>query len=112
MFFRIIHPDTKHQTAALLAAQNPNLTVQQLKSLLIFNGDLVPSLSGKTLTGRRVNAFKSLQALTENNGGLDVTPPGKVSNFQITSQSGRTINLGWTASGDDGAAGQASLYQL
>ncbi len=99
-------------TAALLAAQNPNLTVQQLKSLLIFNGDLVPSLSGKTLTGRRVNAFKSLQALTENNGGLDVTPPGKVSNFQITSQGGRNINLAWTASGDDGAVGQASLYQL
>jgi subtilisin family serine protease len=94
--------------AALLCAQNPNLTVQQLKSLLIFNGDLLPSLSGKTLTGRRVNVFKSLQALAEN----DVTPPGKVSNFQITSQSGRDINLGWTASGDDGAVGQASLYQV
>ena len=53
-------------TAALLAAKNPNLTVQQLKSLLIFNGDVVPSLAGKTLTGRRVNAFKSLQALAEN----------------------------------------------
>ncbi len=95
-------------TAALLSAQNPNLTVQQLKSLLIFNGDLIPSLSGKTLTGRRLNVRKSLDALAEN----DVTPPGKVSNFQVTSQSGRNLNLGWTSSGDDGAVGQASLYQL
>jgi subtilisin family serine protease len=94
--------------AALLLAQNPNLTVQRLKSLLIFNGDLVSSLAGKTLTGRRLNVANSFQALAEN----DVTPPGTVSNFHVNSQTGRTVNLGWTASGDNGATGQASLYQL
>jgi subtilisin family serine protease len=95
-------------SAALLCAANPNLTVQQLKSLLLFNGDPVASLNGKTLTGRRLNVANSFQALAEN----DVTPPGTVTNFQVNSQSGRSFNLGWTASGDDGAAGQASLYQL
>ena len=94
--------------AALLLAQNPNLTINQLKSLLIFNGDLAPALSGKTLTGRRLNVFNSLQALAEN----DVTPPGTVTNFHLNSQNGRALNVGWTASGDDGASGQASLYQL
>jgi len=94
--------------AALLLAQNPNLTVQQLKSLLIFNGDAVSSLSGKTLTGRRLNVASSFQALAAN----DVTPPGTVTSLNVSSQSGRTINLGWTASGDDGAAGTAALYQL
>lgn len=94
--------------AALLLAQNPNLTVQQLKSLLIFNGDAVASLNGKTLTGRRLNIANSLQTLADN----DVTPPGTVTNFNVTSQSGRTINLGWTTSGDDGVVGTASLYQL
>jgi subtilisin family serine protease len=94
--------------AALLLAQNPNLTVQRLKSLLIFNGDSVSSLAGKTLTGRRLNVANSFQALAEN----DVTPPGTVSNFHVNSQTGRTVNLGWTASGDNGATGQASLYQL
>jgi len=48
--------------AALLLAANPNLTVQQLKSLLIFNGDQVASLSGKTLTGRRLSVANSFQA--------------------------------------------------
>ena len=94
--------------AALLCAANANLTVNQLRALLSFNGDLVPSLQGKTLTGRRLNVFKSLQAINEG----DTIAPGTVSGFQVTSQTGRQINLSWTASGDDGAAGQASLYDI
>lgn len=101
---------TPHVTgaAALLCAANANLTVNQLRALLSFNGDIVPSLQGKTLTGRRLNVFKSLQAMTEG----DTTAPGTVSGFQVTSQNGRQVNLSWTASGDDGAAGQASLYDV
>jgi subtilisin family serine protease len=94
--------------AALLLAANANLTVQQLKSLLVFNGDPVASLAGKTLTGRRLNVANSFQALAEN----DTTPPGTVVNLHLNSQNGRALNVGWTASGDDGAAGQASLYQV
>ena len=94
--------------AALLLAQNPNLTVEQLKSLLIFNGDSAAALLNKTVTGRRLNVANSFAALAE----ADVTPPGTVTGLAVTSQNGRTINLGFTASGDDGALGQASLYQL
>jgi subtilisin family serine protease len=94
--------------AALLLAANPNLTVQQLRSLLLYNGDLDPALSGKTFTGRRLNVGNSIVALTEG----DVTPPGIVTNFHINSQNGRSFNIGWNASGDDGAAGQASLYTV
>jgi hypothetical protein len=42
----------------------------------------------------------------------DTTPPGTVGSFHINSQNGRTVNLGWTASGDDGATGNASLYRI
>jgi subtilisin family serine protease len=94
--------------AALLFAANPNLSLNQVKSLLIYNGDLVPALAGKTVTGRRLNVARSLQALAEN----DLTAPGTVTNFHLNSQNGRTLNLGWTAAGDDGAVGQAALYQL
>jgi len=94
--------------AALLCAANPNLSVNQLRSLLAFNGDLIPALQGKSLSGRRLNVFKSLQAINEN----DSTPPGTVGSLQVTSQKGRSLNLSWIASGDDGAAGQASLYDL
>src|SRR5207302_3159959 len=42
---------TPHVTgaAALLCAQNPNLSVNQLRALLSFNGDIQPALQGKTL---------------------------------------------------------------
>ncbi len=94
--------------AALLLAHNPNLTLQQLKSLLIYNGDPAAALVNKTVTGRRLNVFNSLQAGLEN----DTTPPGTVTNLHVNSQTGRALNIGWTASGDDGATGQASLYQV
>ncbi len=95
--------------AALLLAANPNLTVQQLRSLLLFNGDSISALLGKSLTGRRLNVGNSFSALAEN----DVTPPGTAVNFHVNSQNGRSLNIGWTASGDDdSAAGQASLYQI
>jgi subtilisin family serine protease len=101
---------TPHVTgaAALLCAANPNLSVNQLRALLSFNGDIVPALQGKTLSGRRLNVFKSLQAIGEG----DTTPPGTVGGFQVTWQNGRRVNLSWTASGDDGPLGQASLYDI
>src|SRR5262249_48730459 len=95
--------------AALLCAVNGNLSVQQLKSLLIFNGDEIPALgSGRTLTGRRLNVFNSVQALLSN----DTTAPGTVTNFRVVTQTARNIRLGWTDSGDDGAVGRASLYDV
>jgi subtilisin family serine protease len=101
---------TPHVTgaAALLLAQNPNLTVAQLRALLEFNGDPVTALAGKSVSGRRLNVANSLQALASN----DLTPPGTVTGFLISSQTGRTVNLSWTSSGDDGAVGAASLYEI
>ena len=94
--------------AALLWAQNPNLSVQQVKNLLLTNGSVVSGLVDKTLSGRRLNIGNSMQSLLSG----DATPPGTVGSFHINSQNGRTINVGWTASGDDGANGNASLYRL
>ncbi|HBB87941.1 MAG TPA: hypothetical protein DC047_10030 [Blastocatellia bacterium] len=94
--------------AALLLAANPSLTLPQLRSLLLFNGDLDPALTGVTFTGRRLNVGNSFVALTEG----DVTAPGTVTNLHINSQNGRSFNIGWNASGDDGAVGQASLYTV
>ena len=94
--------------AALLSAVNSNITPAQLRWLLTFNGDVDSFLQGKTLSGRRLNVFKSLQAMNEN----DTTPPGQVRNFEYPPGPGRSLSLSWIASGDDGAAGQASLYDI
>ncbi len=94
--------------AALLCAQFPNITLAQLRGALLYSGDAIPALQGKSTTGRRLNVFKSLQSGLEN----DVTAPAAISNLRITAQSGRSVTLSWTAPGDDGNAGQAADYDF
>ncbi len=94
--------------AALLWGQNQNLTVQQVKNLLMANGPVVTGFADKILSGRRLHVGNSMQGLISG----DVVPPGTVGSFHINSQNGRALNIGWTASGDDGADGNASLYRI
>ena len=95
--------------AALLFAQDPTLTVDKVKKLLMLNGDVQPTLVDKTLTGRRLNVFKSFQSLVES----DSNPPGAVTNLHVNLRNGRTINIGWTAAGDDASGGSAAaLYEI
>ena len=94
--------------AALLWAQNPNLTVQQVKNILMADGNVITGFADKILSQRRLNVGNSMAGVISG----DVTPPGTVGSFHINSQNGRNLNVGWTASGDDGANGNASLYQI
>ncbi|MEO8435979.1 MAG: S8 family peptidase, partial [Pyrinomonadaceae bacterium] len=52
--------------AALLCAAYPTIGLSHLRGALAFNGDVLPSLQGKTLTGRRLNVKKSLDAIASN----------------------------------------------
>jgi subtilisin family serine protease len=92
--------------AALALAANPNLSLQGLRSAIIYSGDVLPSLSDKNLTGSRLNALGALQSALEN----DTTVPGAITNLHVESQADRLVTLNWTSSGDDGNAGTASLY--
>jgi large repetitive protein len=46
--------------AALLWAQNPNWTYRQVRSRLIETGDPLPSLRGRTTSGKRINVLRAL----------------------------------------------------
>lgn len=94
--------------AALVLAANPNLTVQQVRGILAYSGDVIPSLLEKTTTGRRLNVYRSVLSAQEN----DTTAPAAADNLKITSQSGRTVTLSWIAPGDDGNSGTASDYNF
>jgi uncharacterized repeat protein (TIGR01451 family) len=94
--------------AALICSAYPNITVDKLRSALIYNGDRVASQEYKTLTGRRLNVFNSLTAVAEN----DTTAPRGIDDFRIIAKNGRSVTLGWTAPGDDGAVGTAALYDI
>ena len=57
--------------AALLLAYNPSMSLSELKTRLIWTGDPVDSLSSRTITGRRLNAYNALAAQP----GLTVMAP-------------------------------------
>ncbi len=47
---------------ALIEGYNPNLSPAQVKNIILTTGDALDSLAGKTVTGKRINAQKALQA--------------------------------------------------
>ena len=47
--------------AALIVAENPRISVDQLRKRLLAAVDPLPALKGKTVTGGRVNAAKALE---------------------------------------------------
>ncbi len=49
--------------AALLWGYNPSLTVAQVKDIILTKGDAVAALTGKTTTGKRINAYNALQSI-------------------------------------------------
>ncbi len=94
--------------AGLVCAANPNISMANLRGVLLYNGDRVDSLKGKTSTGRRLNVYNSVLAAFEN----DVTAPASVGDLRVASINGRRVTLDFTAPGDDGNTGQAADYNI
>jgi subtilisin family serine protease len=46
--------------AALIEANDPSLDWRAIKNLLLAGGEVIPAMQGKTVTGRRLNAYGSL----------------------------------------------------
>ena len=102
--------------AALVCAADPSVSVARLRAALLYGGDLLQGIqpvnfgsdSRGFVTGRRLNAAGAIAAATE----ADSAPPAAVDTFHLVAQQGRTVSFGWTAPGDDGSAGRASLYEI
>ena len=83
----------------LLLSVNPNLTVAQIRNAIINTGDVLPSLAGKTLTGRRLNARAALDsvsafAVTVNKAGTGL---GAVTSAPNGINCGATCNFQFSA---------------
>jgi subtilisin family serine protease len=84
--------------ASLAFAYNPNATVAQVKQALMDGTDKVASLTGKTVTGGRLNLLNTLQKIaptTTTNPTPTITAPAAPSNFTATAASSSQINLAW-----------------
>jgi hypothetical protein len=73
--------------AGLILANNPSLNNIQIKEIILNTVDPVLSMSGRTLTGGRLNAFNAV---------LYSVPPNTPSDLAATALSISSINLKWT----------------
>jgi hypothetical protein len=103
--------------AALALSVDPTLTVSQLKDALLAPVDKIPSLAGKTVTGGRLNARKTLEFVDRSLKLLSVTPSGSVGapissvvatfNEQVLPAAVAAANFALKGDGLDGTFGTA-----
>jgi hypothetical protein len=85
---------------ALMAAQYPQYSYQQIRSKILSTVDYLPNLQGRVLTAGRVNAWKAVGGTDTGAASVQVVSP--VGGESWTSGEVRTIN--WTAADDVGVA--------
>ncbi len=99
-------------SAALVCALSPSITMQKLRSVMMYSGYAAPwqySHVYPISTGRAVDANKALQTV----GSTDVTAPGGLNNLNAhISDTFPSYTLGWVAPGDDGNVGKVTAYEL
>jgi subtilisin family serine protease len=83
----------------------PSATNLQIKQLIMSKADPIPSLTGKCVTGARLNVFMAI-------ADPDSIPPGAVADLGTNNPGSTTMGLAWTATGDDGTVGRASRYDI
>lgn len=76
--------------AALILSAAPSLSAAQLKAAILEKVDLLPSLSGKTIKGGRLNVNRAM-------GGLSVAAPAAPARLVATAGLGQ-VALSWEAS--------------
>lgn len=102
---------------ALALAVDPSLSVEDLKAAILESTDKIPSLTGKTVTGGRLNALKTLEYVQPSLKLLSVTPSGPVPapigeivatfSEKVHPDSVTVDNFVLTGDGLDGVAGNA-----
>ncbi len=82
-------------TVALMLSIRPELTVSEVKQFLFTTVDPIADLQGVTVTGGRINAFRTLQAIS----GVPL-PPVALAGGNQTVTTGTTVTLDGSASFD------------
>ncbi len=83
--------------AGLIKAQNPNYSHLQIRDALLDTVDTLPSLTGKMVTGGRINAFKAVTYLA---------PPANV----VAKGKNEAIRLSWSPNSESALTGYIISY--
>jgi uncharacterized repeat protein (TIGR01451 family) len=99
-------------SAALLCAAFPDISLQKLRSTLLYGGYVAnwqySSNDFPISTGRSADVSSALQGVN----GSDTTSPGSTSNLSLIEQSFPYYTVRWDAPGDDVGTGKVSAYQV
>ncbi len=96
--------------AALVLAQFPGMPILSVKAQLMNTVDSRASLAGKTVTGGRLNLARAIGV--EPGTSTDITAPSQVIGLVASPLAADAVSLSWAATGDDGSAGSAYLYDV
>jgi subtilisin family serine protease len=91
--------------AALIYGRFPGITNTVVKNRILSFATPIPALTGKCVTGARLNALGALS-------DPDNINPDAVSDLATTNPGSTTMGLTWTATGDDGTTGRAARVEL
>jgi len=103
-------PHVTGAAALVLAYQGG--TNADVKAALLDNVDLIPALAGVVATGGRLNVAAALLGGPPPPPPPDTNPPAAVGDLTAMATGPYDATLTFTATGDDGAVGQAALYDL
>ena len=70
--------------ASLAWSYQPTLSATAIKNAILNSGDSIPSLAGKTISGKRINAYKTL---------LAITPSPDIPSILLYTSTGRTTAI-------------------
>jgi len=91
--------------AALIATARPDVSNDDLRFLLMNNLETLPEEYGsRIISGGRLDVGKALEQ--------DSVAPGAVGEAKVDSVTSESIKVSWKATGDDGAEGRASAYDV
>jgi len=98
-------------SAALLCAAFPALSMQKLRSTLLYSGYVANGQSPSEFpvsTGRSADVNSALLGVNSS----DTTSPGPINNITLVDQSFPHYSLRWDAPGDDVSTGKVTAYQV
>ncbi|MCE9628159.1 MAG: S8 family serine peptidase, partial [Candidatus Eisenbacteria bacterium] len=91
--------------AAFLMGRFPQMAIADVKARLLFFAEPKPGLIGRCVTGGRLNlALAAADA--------DSIAPSRPQGLRVASVGSNSVELAWTAPGDDSTAGTAATYEL
>jgi hypothetical protein len=90
--------------AALLWTAHPTMTAAQIRNKLMLTSEPSPSLHGKTVSGGRLSLSNLFDAET--------VAPAAITDLTVIDSTFRSLTIRFTATGDDGATGRATRYDV